>query len=113
MVRGMTAPPDLTRLCEKVAHELATRGVAQPVAAAVAIACRGRSGLEPAAFAASIGVDVAVVDACEAGRVAFGDLPAALVADHTGLDLFALADLEATMRGRAGGTVPAGGPESR
>jgi hypothetical protein len=41
-----------------------------------------------------VAVDAATVRACEAGSVAFGDLPASLVAGHEGLDLLALADLD-------------------
>ncbi|HEX7096596.1 MAG TPA: hypothetical protein VF183_11980, partial [Acidimicrobiales bacterium] len=70
-------------------------GARHPVAAAVAIACRGNTGLEREAFAASIGVDVAMVDACETGAVPFEELPDAIT-EHGGLDLFALADLDAT-----------------
>jgi hypothetical protein len=95
MVRGVTAPPDLTRLVERLAARLADEGARHPVAAAVAIACRGRSGLDRAPFAASIGIDTDIVTACERGDVAFADLPAPLVADHEGLDLLALADLDA------------------
>jgi hypothetical protein len=94
MVRGVTAPPDLTRLVERLAAQMERAGARHPVAAAVAIACRGRAGVELPAFAQSLGLDPALVSACEAGDVPFGDLPAALVAEHAGLDLLALADLD-------------------
>lgn len=94
MVRGVTAASDLTRLVERLAARLRADGVRHPVAAALALACRGRTGLDIAPFAASVGLDPDVVAACEAGEVAFGELPAALVAEHDDLDLLALADLD-------------------
>jgi hypothetical protein len=96
MVRSVTTTPDRTRLVERLAAQFAARGVAHPVAAAVAVACRGNSGLDVDDFARERALEVAVVRACEAGAVAFGDLPASLVEDHEGLDLLALADLAAS-----------------
>jgi hypothetical protein len=100
MVRSMTTTPDRTRLVERLAARFATAGVAHPVAAAVAVACRGNTGLELDEFARSVGLDPDIVQACEAGDVAFGDLPATLVEHHEGLDLFALADLAAAYASR-------------
>src|SRR5690606_17182764 len=85
---------DVTRLVERLAARLTSSRVRHPVAAAVAIACRGNAGVDQAVFAARLGVDVGTIAACEAGDVAFDDLPAELVADHDGLDLLALADLD-------------------
>jgi hypothetical protein len=92
----MTAAVDTTRLVERLAAQLATGAVRHPVAAALAIACRGNAAMDIVEFAGSIGLDVPTVEACEAGDVAFGDLPPPLVADHEGLDLLALADLDAS-----------------
>jgi hypothetical protein len=100
MVRSMTTSPDRTRLVERLAAQYAASGVTHPVAAAVAVACRGNASLELEAFARERGLDVAQVRACEAGEVAFGELPAALVEDHDGLDLLTLADLAATYASR-------------
>ena len=94
----MTADVDTTRLVERLAAQFATGSVHHPVAAAVAIACRGNASMGLVEFAASVGLDVPTVASCEAGDVAFGDLPAPLVAGHEGLDLLALADLDAAYR---------------
>ena len=90
----MSTTIDVTRLVERLAARLARSGARHPVAAAVAIACRGNAGVDPAAFAERLGLAVSTVIACEAGAVPFDDLPAALVADRDGLDLLALADLD-------------------
>jgi hypothetical protein len=96
----MTTDVDCTRLVERLAAHFATGSMRHPVAAAVAIACRGNAALDLRDFAIAVGVDVPSVAACEAGDVAFGDLPAPLVADHEGLDLLALADLDASYTSR-------------
>lgn len=95
MARGVSSTTtDVTRLVERLAAQLARSHARHPVAAAVAIACRGNAGLDPAEFAERLGLPVSTVVACEAGAVPFDELPAALVADHDGLDLLALADLD-------------------
>jgi hypothetical protein len=96
----MSADVDCTRLVERLAAQFATGATWHPVAAAVAIACRGNASLDLVPFARTVGLDVPTVAACEAGEVAFGDLPAPLVASHEGLDLLALADLDATYASR-------------
>jgi hypothetical protein len=101
----MTAAVDTTRLVERLAAQMATGAVRHPVAAALAIACRGTASMDVADFATSVGLDVPTVAACEAGDVAFGDLPARLVADHDGLDLLALADLDAWYASRRSAQV--------
>jgi hypothetical protein len=104
MARRVTLPPvstlDVTRLVERLAGRLARAGSAHPVAAAVAIACRGNAALDVEQFARVVAVEPDVVRACEDGRVAFGDLPAMLVEGHDGLDLLALADLDAQIPAR-------------
>ena len=94
------ADVDTTRLVERLAAQFATSAMHHPVAAAVAIACRGNASLDVREFAIAVGVDVPTVAECEAGNVAFGDLPAPLVAGHEGLDLLALADLDAAYASR-------------
>ena len=105
MAGGLSTAVDVTRLVERLADRLAGSGARHPVAAAVAIACRGNSGRDQDAFARWVGVPSALVAACEAGRVAFGELPDDLVAHHAGLDLLALADLDAAYASRWKGNV--------
>lgn len=85
---------DVTRLVERLAQHLHRSGATHPVAAAVSIACRGSTGRDIDAFAAWVGLPRSVVMACEAGDIAFADLPAEVVAEHGGLDLLGLADLD-------------------
>ena len=88
---------DLTLLCLRLAEELHSDGVEHPVAAALAVAARGVSGLEPAAFARYLGWDEATVRATESGLVGFADLPPEvgdLLASTGRIDLLQVADLE-------------------
>jgi hypothetical protein len=96
----MTVDVDCTRLVERLAAQFARGPMRHPVAAAVAIACRGNAAVGLRDFALAVDVDVPTVAACEAGDVAFGDLPAPLVSAHEGLDLLALADLDAAYASR-------------
>ena len=101
----MSTGIDVTRLVERLAARLARSHAPHPVAAAVAIACRGNAGLDTADFANRLGLAVSTVVACEAGAVPFDELPAELVADHDGLDLLALADLDAMYAAEGVGDV--------
>ena len=95
MAGSLSTAVDVTRLVERLADRLARSGASHPVAAAVAMACRGNTGRDLDSFARWVGVSRSQVAACEAGDVAFGDLPDEVVAHHAGLDLLALADLDA------------------
>ena len=105
MAGGLTTAVDVTRLVERLADRLARRGAPHPVAAAVAMACRGNTGRDLASFAAWLDVPRSLVVACEEGDVAFADLPDALLAHHDGIDLLALADLDLDYAARAGGNL--------
>lgn len=88
---------DLTLLCLRLAEELHSDGAEHPVAAALAVAARGVSGLEPAAFARHLGWDEATVRATESGLVGFADLPPEvgdLLASTGRIDFLQVADLE-------------------
>jgi hypothetical protein len=94
-------PSDLTRVCERLAHQLHRRGAAHPVAAAVALAARGHLGLDIAEFADVVDVPLDTVQRAEAGDIAWEDLPdicGSLVESIPSIDLLALADLDASYR---------------
>ena len=81
---------DLTALCERLAERLRTEGYPHPVAAAVALAVRGRQGVDAATFAVELGIPADALQRVESGLVPLRDFPGALLllADHTdGLDL--------------------------
>lgn len=94
------APPtamDMTGLVVGLADRYRADGRPHPVAAATAVSARGLTGLDRTAFAARFGLTVAEVDACESGRVAFGDLPpgvGAVVEESGRVDLLHLAGLD-------------------
>ena len=88
---------DTTIFCERLAQRLRSRGVAHPVAAAVALVARGHRGVDAEPFAAAIGLDACVLRSVEAGAVAFTDLPDELAiafASIPSANLFLMADFE-------------------
>lgn len=92
---------NVSTLTERIAIRLAARGAEHAVAAAVTIALRGMSGLEPADFAAELGLAPAQLQALEAGAVAFVELPAAVsnrMLSHN-LEPLLLVDLDHQLRG--------------
>jgi hypothetical protein len=105
MAGGVTTAVDVTRLVERLAHRLAASGARHPVAAAVAIACRGNTARDLDSFASWVGLPHPLLMACEAGEVAFADLPDAVLTHHEGLDLLALADLDLDCAARSAGNV--------
>ena len=81
---------DLTALCERLAERLGAEGYAHPLAAAVALAVRGRQGVDADTFADELGIAPDELRRVESGLVPLHDFPGALLllADHTaGLDL--------------------------
>lgn len=94
-------PVDPTETIEHLARRLRRRGVAHPVAGAVALAARGSARRDPVEFAAMIGCSAETVAAGEAGSIAFGELDPeiGLLAATAGADLMVLADLEQAWRG--------------
>jgi hypothetical protein len=94
-------PSDLTRVCERLAHQLHRGGATHPVAAAVALAARGHLGLDIAEFAAAADLPIDTVRRAEAGDIAWEDLPdilGSLVESIPSVDLLALADLDGSYR---------------
>jgi hypothetical protein len=92
---------DLTFLCLRMAEGFRHRGAAHPVAAAVALAARGTTGLDRAAFAERFGRKEDGVEAVEAGAVAFEELPGEVgdLLEASGrFDLLQLADLDRAFR---------------
>lgn len=79
MTPDHTWDTDQTLLCERLAERLRDQGFAHPVAAAVALAVRANLGCDRAAFAARLDLDLDAVEAMDAGAVALGDLPPAVV----------------------------------
>jgi len=100
-VTGGTYQTDVTTLTERIAVQLAAEGLQHPVAAAVAIALRGASGLAPVGFAAEVGLTEAELQNIEAGQVSLPDLPASLGARmlNARLEPLSLADLDQRLRG--------------
>ena len=95
---------DVTLFCERLAERLRSKGVAHPVAAAVALAARGHRGVDTDTFAVAIGIDADELRAIEAGTVAFADLPdelACAFAEVPTASLFLMADLEREIGGEA------------
>ena len=81
---------DLTALCERLAERLRTEGYHHPLAAAVALAVRGRQGVDADTFAVELGIGAEDLQRVESGLVPLREFPGALLllADHTdGLDL--------------------------
>jgi len=94
---------DMTQVCERLAERLRSKGVAHPVAAAVALAARGHRAVDIERFAGAIGVDAHQLSQVEAGNVAFVDLPDELAwafARIPSASLFLMADLETRMSRR-------------
>ncbi len=91
---------DPTVTTKRIAHRLRSEDVANPVAAAVAVAARGSTRLRAAEFSELAGLSVRDVERAERGAVAFGALPEkiGLLAQAAGLDLLSLADLERRWR---------------
>lgn len=89
----MTPSPwstDLTALCERLARRLRSEGAPHPEVAAVALAVRGTHGVDRAAFAVRSGVPADELDAIEAGRRSWDELPSVLVDEaraHPRIDL--------------------------
>ena len=103
MMREMNyddAGVDITIFCERLAERLRSKGVAHPVAAAVALVARGHRGVDVQPFADAIGVDALELRQIEAGTVAFANLPdevAIAFACIPSASLFLMADLERVM----------------
>jgi hypothetical protein len=79
----VVAPPtawttDLTRLCERLAERLAAEGARYPEAGAVALAVRGRAGVDRPTFADDLGLDPDELRRVERGEVPFDEFPAAI-----------------------------------
>lgn len=90
---------DVVAFVERLAERLRQDGALHPVAAAVALAARGRGRVEQGAFADAVGVDRRLLERAEAGEIAFADLPDEL----TGwLDPVQLLQLAALARGPSG-----------
>ena len=88
-------PSDITPLCERIANRKARAGATHPVAAALAYCARAHTRMSPAAFAATVGLRQADVEALEAGDVAWEDVPDRVseIAAAPGVNFLALADL--------------------
>jgi hypothetical protein len=88
---------DLTFLCLMMAEDFLVREYRHPVAAALALAARGVTGLERPAFAERFDRTEDEVAATEGGSVAFTDLPVEvgdLLESSQKYDLLQLADLD-------------------
>lgn len=70
---------DVTRFCGRLADRMAADDCRFPVVAAVALAVRGRDGLDRQAFATSLGIDVEQLEQAEGGMLPLEELPRALV----------------------------------
>lgn len=89
-------PSDLTRVCERLADQLARQGAAHPVAAAIVLCARGQVTLDQQQFANKFDLPLETVVAAEAGDVAWKNLPdiiGELLQLAPSIDLLALADL--------------------
>jgi hypothetical protein len=75
VVTGSGFEVDVVAFVERLAERLRQDGVAHPVAAAVALAARGRRRSDPDAFAGELGIEPGLVRRAEAGEVAFAELP--------------------------------------
>jgi len=73
------ASDDVMALCVRLARRLREQGAPYPVAAALALAVRGRRAQHPVDFARAVGIDSVLLARIEAGEVAIGDWPDALV----------------------------------
>ena len=92
---------DLTLLCLRLAEGFRPDEYEHPVAAAVAVAARGITGLGQMKFAERFGRSEADVDAAETGAVAFIDLSAEvgdLLEASQRFDLLQLAALDRAFR---------------
>lgn len=72
---------DLTALCERLARRLRSGGAAHPEVAAVALAVRGRHGVDRAELAAILGLGDAQLAAVESGAIGWSEVPASLRAE--------------------------------
>ena len=92
-------PTDITPLCVRLARRNARKGMLSPVAAAMSRCARAEARLSVAAFAARERLDPKAVLDLEAGRVPFEHVPdeVCVVLGPTGIDLLALADLDAEL----------------
>lgn len=93
VVTGSGFEVDVVAFVERLAERLRQDGAAHPVAAAVALAARGRRRSDPGAFAAAVGLDTALVRRAEAGEVPFGELPDELTEWLDPAQLLQLAEL--------------------
>lgn len=75
LVTGSGFEVDVVAFVERLAERLREDGTPHPVAAAVALAARGRRRSAPEAFAGESGIEAGVVRRAEAGEVPFADLP--------------------------------------
>lgn len=102
-VTGERYRTDVTSLTERIAIRMAGEGAEHAVAAAVAIAVRGMSRLEPREYADTLGIAPADLRALEAGTVPLADLPASLwrlIHEHD-LEPVMLVDLDQQLRSDA------------
>jgi len=102
--RGVTPggySTNVNTLTERIAIRLAAQGAEHAVAAAITITLRGQSKLDPAGFAAELGIAGADLRALEAGTVAFVDLPVSVAErmHRAGLEPLLLVDLDQQLRG--------------
>ena len=100
---------DLTLLCLRLAEGFRLEGYEHPVAAAVAVAARGISGLGQTEFAERFGRSEVDVEATETGAVAFVELPAEvgnILEASQRFDLLQLADLDRAFRRTPAGAIP-------
>lgn len=93
VVTGSGFEVDVVAFVERLAERLRQDGVAHPVAAAVALAARGRLRSDPEAFAGAVGLDPALLVRVEAGEVPFGELPDELTHWLDPVQLLQLAEL--------------------
>ena len=69
---------DYTHTCQRLFDRYLAEGRTHPAAAVVATTARGEARCTVPDFAERYGLEVAEVEACEAGEVPFGDLPAVM-----------------------------------
>lgn len=95
-----------TRVLVRLAADLVVRGLAHPVAAALARGSRMHTLAAPVPFAAMLGIDEFTLRRAEAGAMAFDELPAAylshLDAIEPAIDLVGLRCLAQRIDGSVG-----------
>lgn len=92
----MNPPPHrhgATLLIQRLAEHLADDGAPHPVTGALALAVRGRSGVDRAAFAREVALSIETLTLVESGQLPLDDLPP-VISERIpllGVDLDALA----------------------